>query len=66
MYYTLQKANGKCADQTARMRRLVCPFAVLMQQNQTTISEFLAARPIELKKKMNKSMQIEMIEALFH
>ena len=28
MYDTFQKANSKGADQTARMRRLVCAFVV--------------------------------------
>ena len=32
-YYTLQIANNKGADQTARMRRLICSFVVRMQQS---------------------------------
>ena len=33
-YFTLNKANNKGADQTARMRRLVCAFVVCKQQSQ--------------------------------
>ena len=30
-YYTFQRVNNKGADQTVRMRRLVCDFVVLIQ-----------------------------------
>ena len=33
-YFTFQIANNKCADQTARMHRLVCAFVVRKQQSQ--------------------------------
>ena len=33
-YFTFQIANNKGADQTARMRRLVCAFVVRKQQSQ--------------------------------
>ena len=29
-YYTIQEVNNKGADQTARMRRLICAFVVRM------------------------------------
>ena len=32
--YTFLTANNKAADQTVRMRRLVCTFDVRMQQSQ--------------------------------
>ena len=32
--FTFQKANNKGADQTARMRRLVCAFVVCNRQSQ--------------------------------
>ena len=31
--YTFHKANNKDADQTAWIRRMICPFAVRMLQN---------------------------------
>ena len=34
MYHTFQIANNKGADQTARMRRLVCAFVVRQQKSQ--------------------------------
>ena len=34
IYDSLQGANSKGADQTALMHRLVCTFAVCIQQNQ--------------------------------
>ena len=33
-YCTFEWANNKCAEQTARMHRLVCAFVVRIQQNQ--------------------------------
>ena len=35
-YYTFhdQEVNSICADQAARMRRIVCAFVVRLQQNQ--------------------------------
>ena len=30
----LKRANNKCIDQTARMRRLICAFVVRIQRNQ--------------------------------
>ena len=39
---TFQKANNKSADQTARMRRLVCAFVVRKPPK----TGFLATRPI--------------------
>ena len=33
-YFTLNIANNKGADQTARTRRLVCAFVVCKQQSQ--------------------------------
>ena len=33
-YFTFQIAKNKCADQTARMRRLICAFVVRKQQSQ--------------------------------
>ena len=33
-YYTFQIVNNKCADQTGRIRRLICSFVVCMQQSQ--------------------------------
>ena len=33
-YYTIQAANNKGADQTARMRRLICAFVVRIWQKQ--------------------------------
>ena len=33
-YYTIQAANNKGADQTARMRRLICTFVVRIWQKQ--------------------------------
>ena len=41
-YDTFQKANNKGADQTARMRRLVCAFVVCKPPN----TGFLESRPI--------------------
>ena len=40
-YFTVLIVNNKGADQTVRMRRLVCAFVVRKQQ-----SQFLASRPI--------------------
>ena len=31
IHYTFQKLNNKVADQTARLRRMVCAFVVEMQ-----------------------------------
>ena len=42
MYDTLQKVNNKGADQTARMRRLVCAFVVGIPPK----TGFLASQPI--------------------
>ena len=36
---TLQAANNKCADQTARMRKLVCSIVVHIQQNQVFMTK---------------------------
>ena len=33
-FYTFQRANNKGADQTARMRRLICAFDVRVQEDQ--------------------------------
>ena len=33
-YYTIQAANNKGADQTARMRRLICAFVVCIRHKQ--------------------------------
>ena len=33
MYYIIQAANNKGADQTARMRRLICVFVVHIWHN---------------------------------
>ena len=41
-YGTSQKANNKRADQTARMRRLVCAFVVRRPRK----TGFLGSRPI--------------------
>ena len=35
MYYTIQATNNKGADQTARMRRLICTFFVRILLKQT-------------------------------
>ena len=42
IYFTFQIANNKGADQTARMRRLVCAFCC----SQATKSGFITLRPI--------------------
>ena len=34
IYFTFQMTNDKGADQTARMRRLICAFVVRKQLNQ--------------------------------
>ena len=39
-YFTFQIANNKCADQTARMRRLIC--ALLFASNKVSVSRFEA------------------------
>ena len=41
-YFILQIANDKVADQTARMRRLVCTFVVRNQE----LPGFLVSMPI--------------------
>ena len=41
-YYTFKKANNKGADQTARMRRLVCACVVRKPPK----TGFLASRPM--------------------
>ena len=41
-YFTFQIANDKGADQTARMRRLICVFVVRNQEK----SGFLVSMPI--------------------
>ena len=41
-YDTFQKENNKGADQSARMRRLVCTFAV----HESPKTGFLTSRPI--------------------
>ena len=43
-YFTFQIANDKGADQTARMRRLICAFVVRYQEK----SGFLVSMPIWL------------------
>ena len=40
-YDVFQKANNQCADQTARVRRLVCAFVVRKPPK----TGFLASRP---------------------
>ena len=45
MYYTIQAANNKGADQTAQMRRLICAFVVHIWHKQiltwlTNFSQF--------------------------
>ena len=40
---TYQRANNKCADQTVRMRRLVCTSVDPMQQNQVVFAMSLCA-----------------------
>ena len=38
MYYTIQAANNKGADQTARMRRLICAFVVRIWHSKQVFS----------------------------